>query len=53
MFTGLQPMTALIHIMSKLVSPDGQILIPGVNDSVQILTQDEKYNSLDYLIKLY
>ena len=35
------PMTDLISIMSKLVSPDGTILVPGVEDLVPS-AQDEE-----------
>ena len=38
-----EPMTDLITIMSKLVTPSGQILIPGVEDLVAPLTEAEKY----------
>jgi Cys-Gly metallodipeptidase DUG1 len=31
-------MTDLVHIMSKLVDPDGKILIPGIMDDVAPLT---------------
>jgi Cys-Gly metallodipeptidase DUG1 len=45
-------MTDLITIMSKLVSPDGTILIPGVQDLVAPPTEDELkiYEKLDYSI---
>ena len=36
-----EPMTDLISIMSKLVSPDGTILVPGVEDLVPS-AQDEE-----------
>jgi hypothetical protein len=38
-----EPMTDLILLMSKLVSPDGKILIPGVQDLVPPPTEEEKY----------
>ncbi|KAG8824080.1 hypothetical protein FRC19_002621 [Serendipita sp. 401] len=47
-----EPMTDLIHIMSKLVTPQGDILIPGINDLVAPLTDEERkrYETLDYSI---
>lgn len=38
-----EPMTDLIQLMSKLVTPQGDILIPGVEDLVAPLTESEKY----------
>jgi Cys-Gly metallodipeptidase DUG1 len=35
-------MTDLIQLMSKLVTPQGDILIPGVNDLVAPLTDEER-----------
>jgi len=45
-----EPMTDLIQLMSRLVTPQGEILIPGVDDLVAPLTQQEKarYDRLDY-----
>jgi len=45
-----EPMTDLIAIMSKLVSPDGRILIPGIYDLVAPLAAGERalYERLDY-----
>jgi Cys-Gly metallodipeptidase DUG1 len=47
-----EPMTDLIALMSRLVSSDGTILIPGVQDLVPPPTDDEKkiYERLDYSI---
>ncbi|PVG01554.1 putative cytosolic nonspecific dipeptidase [Serendipita vermifera] len=47
-----EPMTDLIQLMSKLVTPQGDILVPGVNDLVAPLTDEERkrYESLDYSI---
>jgi len=47
-----EPMTDLIKLMSKLVDPDGKILIPGVDDMVEAASEEEKaiYNNLDYNI---
>lgn len=43
-------MTDLIHVMSKLVSPRGEILIPGIAELVDPLTDEERkrYEVLDY-----
>ncbi|KLO15516.1 CNDP dipeptidase [Schizopora paradoxa] len=48
-----EPMTDLIHIMSRLVTPQGKILIPGVEDLVAPLVTGEKerYDALDYSIQ--
>ncbi|KAL1919861.1 uncharacterized protein VTP21DRAFT_1793 [Calcarisporiella thermophila] len=45
-----EPMVDLVHLMSKLVSPDGKILIPGIYDEVAPLTEEESatYNNLDF-----
>ncbi|TFK53202.1 CNDP dipeptidase [Heliocybe sulcata] len=47
-----EPMTDLIALMSKLVTPDGKILVPGVDEMVPAADDEEKkiYNSLDYSI---
>lgn len=34
-----EPMTDLIQLFSKLVNPDGKILIPGIYDDVALLTR--------------
>ena len=36
-----EPMTDLIFLMNSLVKPDGEILIPGINDQVAPLTPEE------------
>ena len=33
-----EPMTDLVILFSKLVTPDGKILVPGINDDVAKLT---------------
>lgn len=45
-----EPMTDLIHIMSKFVQVDGKIMIPGIYDDVAALTDAESklYNGLDF-----
>ncbi|THH29488.1 hypothetical protein EUX98_g4686 [Antrodiella citrinella] len=47
-----EPMTALIALMSKLVTQDGHILIPGVYDGIKPADSEElkKYEELDYSI---
>ena len=37
-----EPMTDLIHLLSKLISPDGEILVEGIHDSVRPLTKEEE-----------
>jgi len=48
-----EPMTDLVLLMSKLVAPDGKILVPGVDEMVSAASEDEIaiYNALDYDIK--
>lgn len=43
-------MSDLIDIMGKLVDVNGKILIPGVNDAVAELTEEEKllYGPIDF-----
>jgi Cys-Gly metallodipeptidase DUG1 len=36
-----EPMTDLIFLMNSLVKPDGEILIPGINDQVAPLDAEE------------
>ncbi|CCJ28132.1 unnamed protein product [Pneumocystis jirovecii] len=36
-----EPMTDLIHLFSSLVKPDGTILIPGIMDQVELLSEKE------------
>lgn len=38
-----EPMTDLIAIMGKLVTPDGHILIPGVKDMIAAADEKEMY----------
>lgn len=37
-----EPMTDLVILMSKLVAPDGRILVPGVDDMVSAASDEEK-----------
>ncbi|KAI8089204.1 uncharacterized protein BX664DRAFT_332416 [Halteromyces radiatus] len=45
-----EPMSDLFAVMSKLVSPNGKILVPGVYDQVRAMTAEEEatYESLDF-----
>ncbi|KAJ3346847.1 hypothetical protein HDU83_002616 [Entophlyctis luteolus] len=45
-----EPMTDLVQIMSKLVTPSGKILIPGIYDDVAEVTSAEEslYQNLDF-----
>jgi len=40
--TAQEPMTDLINVMSKLVDNQGKILIPGINEMVAPVTEEEK-----------
>ncbi|KAI0654149.1 CNDP dipeptidase [Cubamyces menziesii] len=48
-----EPMTDLIYLMGKLVTPDGRILIPGVEEMVAPPDAEERelYEKLDYTIQ--
>ncbi|WWC70211.1 uncharacterized protein I206_104161 [Kwoniella pini CBS 10737] len=48
-----EPMTDLITLMSKLVTGDGQILIPGVKEMIAPLTDDEraKFEAIHFAMK--
>ena len=48
-----EPMVDLITLLSKLVTPSGEILIPGVNELVAPLTDEERkrYEVIDYSIQ--
>jgi len=45
-----EPMTDLIHLLNKLVKPNGDIIIPGISDNVAKLTNEEKeiYGSIEF-----
>ncbi|KAI8928454.1 hypothetical protein BC831DRAFT_448725 [Entophlyctis helioformis] len=45
-----EPMTDLVHLMQKLVTPDGKILVPGIMDDVAPVTAEEDniYKVLDF-----
>ncbi|EJF55956.1 CNDP dipeptidase [Dichomitus squalens] len=48
-----EPMTDLVLLMSKLVAPDGTILVPGVEDLVSAADEEERaiYEKLDYSVE--
>ncbi|KAI5475153.1 hypothetical protein MNV49_001869 [Pseudohyphozyma bogoriensis] len=48
-----EPMTDLFALFSKLVTPDGKILIPGINDDVAVLTDEERarYDVIDVTVQ--
>jgi Cys-Gly metallodipeptidase DUG1 len=37
-----EPMTDLFHLFSRLVTNDGKILIPGIEERVKPLTAEER-----------
>lgn len=47
-----EPMTDLFTIMSKLVTPQGEILIPGIKELVTPLTDEEfkRYQVMDFTV---
>lgn len=48
-----EPMTDLCSLLSKLVTPGGEILIPGIKDQIAPLTEEEKkrYDVIDIEVK--
>ncbi|KAJ9127814.1 hypothetical protein QFC24_000097 [Naganishia onofrii] len=48
-----EPMTDLVLLMSKLVTPEGQILVPGLMDLVEPLTEGERarYEAINATVK--
>ena len=38
-----EPMTDLVALLGKLVTPDGTILVPGVSDMVSAAGSEERY----------
>jgi len=48
-----EPMTDLFHLFSKLVTPTGEILVPGIKDLVAPLTAEERkrYEVMDFSLK--
>ncbi|GAA6001314.1 hypothetical protein JCM10207_006604 [Rhodosporidiobolus poonsookiae] len=47
-----EPMTDLFLLFSKLVTPKGEILIPGINEKVAPLTEEERklYEAIDITV---
>lgn len=47
-----EPMTDLFHLFSKLVSPTGEILVPGVNELTAPLSDEElaRYENMDFQV---
>ncbi|GAA5935529.1 hypothetical protein JCM10213_004050 [Rhodosporidiobolus nylandii] len=47
-----EPMTDLFALFSKLVTPKGEILIPGINEKVAPLTEEERklYEAIDVAV---
>ncbi|KAK9897904.1 CNDP dipeptidase [Cystobasidium minutum MCA 4210] len=47
-----EPMTDLVHLFSKLVSPSGEILIPGIKELVAPLTDEERqrYEKINFQV---
>ncbi len=45
-----EPMTDLVRLFSKLVDTDGNILVPGINEMVAPMTEEEKglYTGISY-----
>lgn len=50
-----EPMTDLIAVMSKLVKPDGTVLVDGIMDQVAPLTDEERsrYADLDFSMQAF
>ncbi|PWN43398.1 CNDP dipeptidase [Ceraceosorus guamensis] len=48
-----EPMTDLFHIMSSLVTPQGEILVPGIKELVDPLTDEERkrYEVMEFGVK--
>lgn len=48
-----EPMTDLFAVFSKLVTPAGEILVPGIADKVAPLTPEEKarYEVIDITVR--
>lgn len=50
-----EPMTDLFKIMSQLVTPSGEILVPGIKEMVQPLTAEERkrYEAMDFSVSAF
>ncbi|XP_057196042.1 cytosolic non-specific dipeptidase [Triplophysa rosa] len=53
--TVVEPMTDLIGIMDKLISPSGEILIPGIREAVAALSDEEWkiYQDIEFDVQRY
>ncbi|KAJ8290925.1 hypothetical protein GJAV_G00019250 [Gymnothorax javanicus] len=53
--TVIEPMTDLIGILDSLISPEGKILIPGIQDAVAPLSDEERsqYQSIEFDLEDY
>ncbi|RXN05181.1 cytosolic non-specific dipeptidase-like protein [Labeo rohita] len=53
--TVIEPMTDLIGILDKLISPSGKILIPGIREAVAHLSDDEwrMYQDIQFDLETY
>lgn len=49
-----EPMTDLVAVLGRLVTPDGKILVPGINENVAPLTDEEKarYEVIDVTVSV-
>lgn len=54
-YLSTEPMTDLFAVFSKLVTPSGEILVPGIADKVAPLTPEEKarYEVIDITVRLH
>ena len=46
-----EPMTDLIALLGKLVTPDGHILVPGVDDMVTAADSEERCRVIETSLK--
>lgn len=51
--TVYEPLTDMVILLSKLVDSQGKILIPGIQEDVEPLTEEEKarYDTIDYTMR--
>lgn len=47
-----EPMTDLITLLGKLVAQDGTILVPGIDDMVNIADDEERYEDNPQLLTI-
>jgi nonspecific dipeptidase len=50
-----EPMIDVVHLMSKLVAPNGKILVPGLQEMVRPMEAEEKatYDAADFDLEEY